>query len=77
MQPNLSDNYGTCLIFDKKIRSEECIIKFRDFSNLNIEKFNQNLEIEIGRFNSTSTDTNENFKYLTEFLKNFLTSTSP
>ena len=44
---------------------------------MNIEKFNQNLEIEIDRFNSTSIDANENFKYLTEFLKKLLNKYFP
>ena len=68
LEPNLSDHYGTCLVFDKKIITIEHTIKFRDYSIRNLQNFKENIDMEFRSYNSTSTDPNDNFTHLFNFL---------
>ena len=69
IKPNISDHYAVSTIFDIKIDNEPRLVKFRDFSDVNINNFNQSISLEFQNFNCPSRNVNEFSDALMEFLK--------
>ena len=77
VKPNISDHYATCLLLNKKCNAKLHRIKFRNFSAVNIEKFQTAMQSEFLRFSPTSHLVNDYSNYLEVFLKKILNKYFP
>ena len=50
VEPRLADHYGVCLLIDNQTAVPNRIIKFRDYSEQNIDKFNSNFVQDLDSF---------------------------
>ena len=52
VNPNLSDHYPTCLIYDKAVDAKQLKIRFRNFSESNVGMFEANISSEFEQFST-------------------------
>ena len=72
IRPNLSDHYATGIIYSKIIKHGSKRLKFRDFSNNNVLKFQNSLQREFSSFSPPSEQVNPYASYLVKFLSKLL-----
>ena len=72
VEPRLADHYGTCLIIDKVTSFPNRSIRFRDFSQSNIENFKSNLPLECSNYFPPDDDVELCAQYLHDYLKSLL-----
>ena len=70
--PNIADHFAVSTIFEVKIDNPPIIIKFRDFSSSNLERFKANLESEFQSFSPPNHCVNLFANYLENFLQSIL-----
>ena len=68
LEPNLSDHYGTCVIFEKNTDNPPKSIRFRDFSETRVENFYSNLNDEVELFRPQTSHADEYASSLVNFL---------
>ena len=70
IKPNLSDHYAICAIYNRYNLDKSISIKFRNFSEENIENFNRSLDQEFSRFDPSGHASNvDSYAY---YITNFL-----
>lgn len=69
IKPNISDYYAVSTIFDIKVDNEHRRVKFQEFSDVNMNNYNQSIPIEFQNFNCTSWKVNEFSDTLMKLLK--------
>ena len=72
LYPNISDHYAVAALFPIDINGKLIDIKFRDFSQANITKFQNNVEHEFSRFSSSFQSVDDFADYTNYFLKKLL-----
>ena len=77
LTPNISDQYAVAALFPIDIVYKPIKIKFRDFSQTNIIRFQNNMELEFSRFDLRVLDIDEHTHYIIEFLRKMLNKYFP
>ena len=75
--PNLSDHYAVCCIFDIFTKNVPEKIKFRNFCQENIQKFESNATHEFNSFLPPSNGINEYATYLKDFIMKLINKYFP
>ena len=75
--PNVADHNAISVIFHLNLKNKLEIIKFRNFSDENIDKFRQNVEREFLNFTPISYEPNYFCIYFENFLTNLLNKYFP
>ena len=77
VRPALSDHYSICSIFDIQMGNERRKVRFRDFSDDNIDSFSSGVAVEFGRFGMPLADAHSHAAHLVSFLGRLLNKYFP
>ena len=77
LKPNLSDHYCTASLFDLRVSLKKVSVRFRDYSDANVQLYETMMNHEFESLLSIPEDVNEHAEYLVVFLKKLLNKYFP
>ena len=75
--PNLADHYAVSSVFDWADVDQRVKMEFRDYSEANIDKFKENVDLEFEQCNPPLSDVDSYAEYLLDFLYNLINKYFP
>ena len=77
VSPALCDHYAVCVIFKVKHDSPPKTIRFRDFGDINTERFAENIDAEFLLCSPPVSNPNEYAEYMVNFMKSLMNKYFP
>ena len=68
LQPNMSDHFAVSTVFLDRVNSGTTVIKFRDYSDINKQRFTENIIHELSQFDPPNNNVNDYANSLINFL---------
>lgn len=72
LKPNLSDHYAVIVVFDFEIKTKPIDIKFRDYSQRNVNRYLNNVEREFSMFSPNTISVQQHALSVLDFLKKLM-----